>query len=47
MVQVDADQGTIKNLTSGKSYQAKPLPSFIQEIIKAGGLMEYVIKKGY
>jgi 3-isopropylmalate/(R)-2-methylmalate dehydratase small subunit len=47
MVWVDADHGAIKNLTTGKSYQAKPLPAFIQEIIKAGGLMEYVKRKGY
>jgi len=46
LVKVDADQGTIVNLTTGRSYQAKPLPPFMQEIIKAGGLLEYVKKKG-
>lgn len=46
LVKVDADHGTIVNLTTGKSYQAKPLPSFMQEIINAGGLLEYVKKKG-
>lgn len=45
-VKVDADYGIITNLTTGKSYQAKPLPSSIQEIIKAGGLMEYVKQRG-
>ncbi len=39
-VSVDFDTGVIKNLTSGKSYKAHPFPPFIQEIIKAGGLLK-------
>ena len=39
-VTVDFDTGTITNLTTGKTYQAQPFPPFIQNIIKAGGLLK-------
>lgn len=38
-VAVDADTGTIRNLTTGKEFQAQPFPPFIQEIIEYGGLI--------
>lgn len=38
-LEVDLERGTIKNLTRGKTYQARPLPPFIREIAAAGGLM--------
>lgn len=41
-VEVDFDSGVIKNLTDGKTYQAQPFPEFIQNIIKNGGLMNYI-----
>ena len=41
-IEVDAGKGIITNLTKNKNYKAKPLPEFVQKIIKAGGLMEYV-----
>ncbi|MDA8096538.1 MAG: 3-isopropylmalate dehydratase small subunit [Desulforudis sp.] len=44
-VAVDAGTGTIKNLTRGKEYQAKPIPPFMQEVIAAGGLIEHVKRK--
>ena len=39
-VTVDFDTGMITDLTTGKSYQAQPFPSFIQNIIKSGGLLK-------
>jgi 3-isopropylmalate/(R)-2-methylmalate dehydratase small subunit len=42
IIQVDADQGMIYNLTRNQTYQANPFPPFMQELIKAGGLMAYV-----
>lgn len=36
---VDADTGTITDLTTGASWQAQPFPPFIKEIIEAGGLV--------
>jgi 3-isopropylmalate/(R)-2-methylmalate dehydratase small subunit len=45
MLEVDAKTGVIKNLTTKKTYQANPIPSFMQELIAAGGLMEWVKRK--
>jgi 3-isopropylmalate dehydratase small subunit len=39
---VDREAGTIQNLTTGKTYQAQPIPPFMQQLIEAGGLMNYV-----
>lgn len=39
---VDADTGKIVNLTTGKEYQAAPIPEFMRQIIDAGGLISYV-----
>ncbi len=41
-VEVDVNTGVITNLTSGKTYKAEPFPGFMQEIIKADGLISYV-----
>ena len=38
-VSIDFDSGEIINETSGKKYKAQPFPPFIQDIIKAGGLL--------
>jgi 3-isopropylmalate/(R)-2-methylmalate dehydratase small subunit len=42
---IDAGTGVIVNQTQGKTYQAAPIPPFMQELVAAGGLMEYVKKK--
>lgn len=39
-VTVDFDTGIITDLTTKKTYQAQPFPEFIQNIIKAGGLLK-------
>jgi len=41
-VEVDFDKGSIKNLTTGKIYQGQPFPEFMQEIISADGLIQYI-----
>ncbi len=41
-VEVDFDTGTISNLTKGKTFKAEPFPDFMQKIIKAEGLMNYI-----
>ena len=43
--EVDASTGLIRNLTKNKKYQAKPMPGFMQELIEAGGLMKWVVRK--
>jgi 3-isopropylmalate dehydratase small subunit len=44
-IEVDADKGTIRNLTTGKEFTVAPVPAFMQELIAAGGLMAYTKKK--
>jgi 3-isopropylmalate/(R)-2-methylmalate dehydratase small subunit len=44
-IEIDADSGTIRNLTKQKDYQAEPIPPFMQELIAAGGLVEWTKKK--
>ncbi|MEE1186019.1 MAG: 3-isopropylmalate dehydratase small subunit [Acutalibacteraceae bacterium] len=43
-VKIDFDSGEIYNLTTNKVYHAQPFPPFIQNIIKAGGLLESLKK---
>ena len=44
-LEVDVENGIIKNLTQGKEYQGETFPPFIQEIIAAGNLLNYVKAK--
>ncbi|MCL4537145.1 MAG: 3-isopropylmalate dehydratase small subunit [Nitrospirae bacterium] len=44
-VEIDADNGIIKNLSTGEQYTAKPIPPFMQELITAGGLIAWTKKK--
>ena len=44
-LEVDVQNGVIRNLTQGKEYQGETFPPFIQEIIDAGNLLNYVAKK--
>ncbi len=44
-VEADLTAGILYDVTSGKKYQIKPFPEFIQKIIENGGLVESV-KKG-
>lgn len=41
-LRIDISTGKIENLTTGDIFQAPPLPGFIQDIAKAGGLINYV-----
>lgn len=40
-VEVDLGSGRITNITKGCTYQAESFPEFMQDIIKAGGLVNY------
>jgi 3-isopropylmalate dehydratase small subunit len=40
-VQVDLASGGITNVTTGKSYSAKPFPDFMRKLIEVGGLVNY------
>jgi len=38
------EEGKIVNLTKNEEYHTKPLPEFMKNILKAGGLIPYIIK---
>lgn len=44
-IEIDADKGIIKNITKNEQYASKPIPSFMQELISAGGLIEWTKKR--
>jgi len=41
-LEVDLVKGTIFNRSKKQSYQAEPIPDFMQKLLKAGGLILYV-----
>ena len=45
-LRVDTSTGVIENLTTGDVFHAQPLPGFVQDIAKAGGLINYIKAKG-
>ena len=44
-LELDIDNGIVKNLTTGKEYTFAPYPKEIQELVKAGGLVNYTKQK--
>jgi len=46
MLEVNLQEGYVKNITRGKVYKVKPLPSELWEILSEGGLVNYVKKHG-
>ena len=44
-VEVDFTEGRIINLTKNKEYKAIPFPDFMQEIMKADGLIGFIKKQ--
>lgn len=41
-LEIVPDQGVIRNLTRNEDYQTRPLPDFILEVVRVGGMREYV-----
>lgn len=44
-VEVDFSTGVIKNKTKNETYQSQPFPEFLQKMIDADGLVNYVNSK--
>ena len=44
-IEIDADKGIIRNVTTQEEYKANPIPPFMQELIDAGGLIEWTKRK--
>jgi 3-isopropylmalate/(R)-2-methylmalate dehydratase small subunit len=45
-LQIDLDNGLVKNLTKGIDLKIKPLPKFMQELLAEGGVVNYYKKYG-
>lgn len=45
IVEIDFDEGNIKNITKDESYKMESYPEFIQGIIKSEGLVNYLKQK--
>ncbi|MDO8672372.1 MAG: 3-isopropylmalate dehydratase small subunit [Dehalococcoidia bacterium] len=44
-VEAELATGIVINRTTGRTYQAKPYPEFMLELIESGGLVDYTKKK--
>ena len=44
-LEIDLESGTIFNRTKNQTFKAAPFPETMQEIIKAGGMVNYVRKR--
>lgn len=47
-LQINADEGSIKNVTNGSEFQIQPMPAFLQEIVEVGGIIPWaktILKK--
>jgi 3-isopropylmalate/(R)-2-methylmalate dehydratase small subunit len=43
-LEIDVKNGVIKDLTNNKEFKFEPFPQFALDIIKAGGLLNYIQK---
>lgn len=41
-IEVDFDSGIIRNITTGEEFQGQAFPPFMQKIIAAEGLVNYI-----
>ncbi|HOK58847.1 MAG TPA: 3-isopropylmalate dehydratase small subunit [Methanothrix sp.] len=44
-VVVDISEGIVQNISKKESYPTTPLPPFLQEIVRSGGLLNYTKKQ--
>jgi len=44
-LEVNLDTGEIVDITKGKTFKAQPIPEFMQNLIKDGGLISHIMKK--
>ena len=44
-LEVDLGSGRIQNISKEITFQANPIPAFMQELIADGGLMKHIAKK--
>ncbi len=44
-LEVDFDEGIIKNLSRNEIYEFKPIPKFMQALLRSGGLIPYLLER--
>lgn len=44
LLEIDEEKGVIVNKTKKEQYEATPVPEFLMEIVRSGGLLEYARK---
>jgi 3-isopropylmalate/(R)-2-methylmalate dehydratase small subunit len=42
---VNLEKGVLRNETKGREYRFTPIPPFMQELVAAGGLLNYIAKR--
>ncbi len=42
ILDIDIDKGIVKNTTKGIEFGIKPLPAFMQKLLRAGGIVNYL-----
>lgn len=45
LLEIDLQEGVVKNLTRGTSFKFTPFTPFAMEILEAGGLLPYVLRQ--
>ena len=45
-ISVDVENGLVTNHTSGESYPTTRMPPVMQDILRAGGLVNYLLRHG-
>ncbi|MFA5005290.1 MAG: 3-isopropylmalate dehydratase, partial [Candidatus Omnitrophota bacterium] len=45
-LEIDLEKGLVRNLTKGIDLEIKPLPEFMQKLLKEGGIINYYKKYG-
>ncbi|MCX5700783.1 MAG: 3-isopropylmalate dehydratase small subunit [Candidatus Omnitrophica bacterium] len=45
-IEINLAEGAIKNITKNQTYKTQGFPEFLQELVRHGGLMNYVKSKG-
>ncbi len=46
LIEIDLSGGIIKNLSQNEVYKTQAFPEFLQELVRDGGLMNYIKKRG-
>lgn len=45
-LKINLEEGEVKNLSTGETFEVDPLPDFLLQLLKDGGLVEQYKKKG-